>query len=92
VIAVKDGFCAVRIFDQVKLYKPGHLVTADEASALLGTVLGTPNLTKGIITTTSTFAPRIRENPAIRGAGPYRLELRDRDELLPFLQSLRAHM
>jgi len=36
VIAVKKGFGSFRVIDQVKAYKPGHLVTADDVRALFG--------------------------------------------------------
>src|SRR5262249_35486802 len=35
VIAMKHGIGSVRVIDQVKAYKPGHLVTADDVRALL---------------------------------------------------------
>jgi hypothetical protein len=40
VIAVKRGICVVRIIDQVKAYKPGNLVTADDVRALMGVLQG----------------------------------------------------
>ena len=57
VIAIKHGFWTVRFVEQVKAYKSGHLVTANDVRALLGVVLGEKPTTKGIITTTSDFAP-----------------------------------
>jgi restriction system protein len=89
VIATKHGFCSVRIFDQVKAFTPGHVVSADEVRALIG-VVSLPNVTKGIVTTTSTFAPRIMEDPTVNAYVPNRLELRDRAQLLPFLETLRV--
>jgi restriction system protein len=90
VIAEKKGFCALRVYDQVKAYSPGHLVTADDVAALVGRVMGRTNVTKGIITTTARFAPRIMDDPAIALNAPYRIELRDREILLPFLGSLQG--
>jgi restriction system protein len=49
------------------------------------------NVSKGIITTTSTFAPRITEDEYIRPFTPYRLELKPRDALLPWLDELAQH-
>jgi restriction system protein len=36
VIATRPGICSIRIVDQVKAYKPGLLVKADEVRSLLG--------------------------------------------------------
>jgi restriction system protein len=72
VIAIKNGHHRVRVFDQVKRYRPGNVVSAMEVQALMQTVLahreatrGTPvyGTTIGVVTTTSTFAPRIPSNP-----------------------------
>ena len=77
VIAIRKGWGSVRILDQVKAHKPGHLVTANDVRALLG-VLGTDRqASKGIVTTTSSFAPRITIDPSIAPLVPYRLELID---------------
>jgi restriction system protein len=40
VIAVKRGLGLVRVIDQVKAYKPGHLVAADDVRALIGVLHG----------------------------------------------------
>ena len=78
---------AIRIFDQVKAYKPGHLVTADDVRALAG-VLSTPNVSKGIVTTTSHFAPGVQTDRILEPLMPYRLQLRDRESLLSWLDEL----
>lgn len=88
VIATKNGIGSIRIYDQVKAYKPGNLVTANDVRAMLGALSGA-NVSKGIITTTSTFAPRLMDDPVIAAHVPYRLELKDKDILLPWLDSLR---
>jgi len=75
VIAVKHGYWSVRIIDQVKAYKPGHLVEANDIRALLGVMVGDPNVSKGVVTTTSNFAPKIIEDPFIKPFLPHRLEL-----------------
>ena len=59
VIATKNGIGSIRIFDQVKAYKPPLVVTADEVRSMLGTITGYQNVSKGIITTTATFAPGV---------------------------------
>jgi restriction system protein len=91
VIATKYGVGSVRFFDQVKRYKPGHLVTADEVRAMMGVISGAQNVSKGIITTTSEFAPHVREDPFIRNLVPFRIELKPRDELLAWLGELSAN-
>ena len=55
VIAVKYGLCTVRVIDQVKAYKPDHLVTANDVRALLGVLLSDRAATHGLVTTTSDF-------------------------------------
>jgi len=57
---------------------------------VLGVITGARNVSKGVITTTSTFAPRLHEDPFISPYIPYRLELRDRKTLLPWLEGLSA--
>lgn len=88
VIATKTGVCSVRIFDQVKAYAPTHVVPADDVRALLGTITGAQNVSKGVLTTTSRFAPGVRSDPFLAPLVPHRLELRDRDSLLPWLKEL----
>jgi restriction system protein len=88
VIATKKGIGSVRIFDQVKAYHPGHVVTADEVRSMLGVITGARNVSKGVVTTTSTFAPRITEDDYIAPFIPYRLELKPREQLLRWLDEL----
>ena len=65
VIAVKKGIGSVRVIDQVKAYKAGHLVKADDVRALMGVLQG-DGASKGFLTTTSDFAPRIKDDPLIK--------------------------
>jgi restriction system protein len=88
VVATKTGVGSIRIFDQVKAYKPGHVVTAEEVRAMLGVITGAQNVSKGVITTTSTFAPRLADDEYIKPYLPHRLELKPRDTLLPWLTEL----
>lgn len=90
VVATKFGIGSIRIFDQVKAYKPGHLVTADEVRSMLGVITGADNVSKGVVTTTSGFAPRIAEDPYLKKYLPFRLELKGKEQLLPWLQELAA--
>jgi len=52
VIAIKMGICRVRVIDQVKAYRPGHLVTANDVRALMG-VLQTDGASKGCLSRSS---------------------------------------
>ncbi|MGO9598470.1 MAG: restriction endonuclease [Isosphaeraceae bacterium] len=88
IIAVKHGYLSVRIIDQVKAYKRDHLVSADDVRALIGVLLTDRNVTKGIVTTTSDFAPRIRTDPSITPHMPFRLELISGKELVERLNNL----
>lgn len=88
VVATRSGVGSIRIFDQVKAYRPGHLVSADEVRAMIGVISAAQNVSKGIVTTTSDFAPRLRDDEYIKRLIPYRLELKPRDELLPWLGEL----
>jgi restriction system protein len=88
VIASSKGIGAVRYLDQVKAYRPGHLVTAAEVRDMVGVLNMNRNASKGVITTTSNFAPRIMEDPNIAALVPYRLELKPRDALLHWLYSI----
>jgi restriction system protein len=88
VIAVKRGMFTVRIIDQVKAYKPGHLVTANDVRALSGVLQTDHQATKGIVTTTSDFAPMIREDKFIKPLIPYRLQLVNGTELIDRLKKV----
>jgi restriction system protein len=88
VVATKSGVGSIRIFDQMKAYRPGHVVTAEEVRAMLGVITGAQNVSKGIVTTTSTFAPRLHDDPYLKPLIPFRLELKPREILLPWLESL----
>ena len=87
VIAVKRGIGTVRVIDQVKAYKPGHRVAADDVRALMG-VLHTDGAAKGFLTTTSDFAPGIHTDPLITPLIPSRLELVNGAALSTRLQEL----
>jgi restriction system protein len=87
VIAVKKGLGSIRVIDQVKAYRPGHLVTADDVRALVGVLQG-DGASKGFLTTTSDFAPRLRTDPLITPLIPSRLGLIDGKALLARLEEL----
>lgn len=74
-IVVKRGFGSVRFVESVKRYTPGHVVTAEEVDALIGVMNKQPQTSKGIISTTWEFAPKIMEDPDIARLVDTRLEL-----------------
>lgn len=90
VIATSQGLGSVRFFDQVKAYRPGHVVTAEEVRAMVGVLTLESNVSKGLITTTSTFAPGVLQDPEIARLMPYRLELKGREVLLDWLATVAA--
>jgi restriction system protein len=90
VIATSRGLGSVRFIEQVKAYRPGHVVTAEDVRAMVGVLTLEPNVSKGLVTTTSTFAPGIMQDPDIARLMPYRLELRGRDALLEWLTAVAA--
>lgn len=88
VIAVKYGIGGVKIIGSVKRYAPGNLVPYDDIRALLGVLSGERNASKGIITTTSDFPPRAKEDPFIGPFLPTRLGLVNGKELQQWLADL----
>jgi restriction system protein len=88
VIAIKEGVGSIRIINSVKAYKPNHRVKHDDVRALIGVLHGDPQATKGIVTTTSSFAPGIATDPFIAPLIPYRLELMDGAQLKKWLADL----
>jgi restriction system protein len=85
IIATKPGSLSVRYFDQVKAYSPGHPVKLDQVHSMLGVLNAQPNVSKGIITTTSDFAPGVYTDVEVQRFMPYRLDLRPKDKLLQWL-------
>ncbi len=90
VIATSRGLGSVRFIDQVKAYRPGHVVTAEEVRAMVGVLTLELNVSKGLVTTTSAFAPGILHDPEIARLVPYRLELKGRHALLEWLAAVAA--
>jgi restriction system protein len=87
VIAVKYGIGTVRVIDQVKAYGPNHLVTADDVRALLGVLQG-DKASKGFLTTTSDFAPKLADDILLKPFMPKQLELINGKMLLARLKEL----
>src|SRR5437870_4123530 len=67
----------------------GNLVPANDVRALLGVLGSDRAATKGLVTTTSDFAPKIVDDPFIAPYIPTRLELVNGRELVRRLSSLR---
>jgi restriction system protein len=85
VIASKPGIGSIRILDQVKAYGSHRMVPADDVRAMLGVLEAEQNVSKGLVTTTSGFAPGIREDRRLQAFMPYRLELKDGPQLRDWL-------
>jgi len=90
IIATRTDIGSVCFFDQVKAYSPGHVVTLEEVSAMLGTLDRYPNTSKGLVTTTSSFAPGVMKDPHLARFIPNRLELKWREPLLEWLVKIAA--
>ena len=88
IIASKPGFGAIRFYDQVKAYSPGHNVPADDVRAIFGVLNLHPNVSKAVITTTALFAPGVDEE--FKPVMPNRLELRDGPRLREWVIGLGA--
>ena len=87
VIAIKKAIGTIRVIDQVKAYSPGHLVTADDVRALYG-VLVLDRSAKGFVTTTSDFAPRLKDDGLLASVMPSQIELVNGDALRKRLDEL----
>jgi len=57
---------------------------------MIGVLNISPNVSKGLVTTTSCFAPGIFQDSDIAHLMPYRLELKARESLLTWLASIAA--
>ena len=88
-ISSRPGVGSIRILDQVKAYGPGNLVSADEVRSMLGVLEAEQNVSKGFVTTTSEFAPGIRDDRRLQAFMPYRLELKDGPQLSEWLLAIR---
>lgn len=88
VIATRSGVGSVKILGSVKAYKPDHLVDAEAVRSLIGVVSADRQASKGIITTTSDFAPKITEDPSIAPFIPTRIELMNGKAIQSWLADL----
>ena len=71
----------------MRAYGPDHLVTADDVRALLGVLQG-DKASKGFMTTTSDFAPKLRDDILLKPYMPAQLELINGKMLLARLEEL----
>lgn len=88
IIATKRGIGSVKVLGSVKAYAPGKLVPYDAIRSLIGVVTSDPSASKGIITTTSDFPPRVEQDPSIAPFMPTRLELINGKQLQQMLANL----
>ena len=87
VIVYTADFISHKLIVSVKAYKPGNLVTADEVRALGYVLDREQDATKGILTTTSDFAPKVREDKFIKPLLPTRLQLISGNDLQLMLKN-----
>ena len=71
---------------KAKYTEKGKLVTAKDVREFAGVLSREQRSTKGIITTTSTFAPGVEKE--FENFIPTRIELKDRPKLLEWLRAL----
>ncbi|MBX3330550.1 MAG: restriction endonuclease [Nitrospira sp.] len=88
VSATLPGIGTIKIVDQVKRYKSGNKVTADEVRALIGVLTRDQDVSKGVVTTTAEFASRIHEE--LKAFLPSRLELKNGKALVEWLNQLHS--
>ena len=86
VIATKRGI-GLRVIDQVKAFTPPRLVTADDVRVLYG-VFELDGAAKGFLSTTSDFAPRIKNDLLLQKVIPSRMEFINGPELFSRLEEL----
>ena len=91
VIATKPGLYSIRVLDQTKAYAPGHLVDHNDVRAMVGVLSMDQNASKGLVTTTSDFAPTILVSDEFSRLMPYRLELKNGSQLLKWLAEIRPN-
>lgn len=92
VIASRPGFGAIRFLEQIKAYKPGHLVTHDDVRAILGVLSADLNASKCLITTTSDFQPTVTTCDQFKPFIPNRLELKNGKQTLEWLKSINPNL
>jgi restriction system protein len=89
VIAEKGGIGSMRLLGSMKAYGPDHRVSREHVHEMLGVVTA-ERATKGMIVTTSDFAPQIFDSPGLEASARYRLELMNGSQLQCWLKQLRS--
>ena len=87
VIATKYGLATIRVIESVKRYGRNNPVRLDDVRALLGVLEG-DGASKAFLTTTSDFAPGIRQDALLKPLLGPRLELVNGKQLLARLVEL----
>jgi len=83
VIAITSKMSVMRVLDQAKANSPTNLVSQNDVRALYGVLSKDLGATKGIITTTSDFAPGVADE--FQKEIPYRLETRNGEQFLEWI-------
>lgn len=86
VSATLPGIGTIKIVDQIKRYSPHRKVKADDVRALVGVLTRDQDVSKGIVTTTSDFAPGIQKE--LESFIPSRIELKNGVALKEWLKEL----
>jgi len=89
VIARKGGVGSMRMLGSMKAYAPGRVVGRDHVHEVLG-VVEAERATKGMIVTTSDFAPQLLDAPRLAELIPDRLELVNGRQLQEWLGKLTS--
>ncbi|WP_174819119.1 restriction endonuclease [Ruegeria atlantica] len=87
IIAEKHGLLTVRVLDQCKAFSKGKLVSANDVRAMMGTLFREKDASKAVVTTTSDFAPRVR-NEWKEFLGN-KLELRNGLDLIEWMKEIQ---
>lgn len=88
VIAVTSRMSAMRVLDQAKANSPRNLVSQNDVRAIFGVLRLDHSATKGIITTTSDFAPGVADE--FQKVIPYQLETRNGEQFLNWIRQVLA--
>jgi len=88
IIAVTATLSQMKVLDQAKAYGAGHLVGQNDVRAILGVLTREQDASKGVITTTSDFAPGIMDE--FEKMMPYRIETKNGQEFLEWTKAIWA--
>lgn len=88
VIAITSKMSAMRVLDQAKAYSPTNLVSQKDVREIFGVLRLDPGATKGIITTTSDFAPGVADE--FKNVIPYQLETKNGEQFLEWIRHILA--